>query len=150
MKFSFLISVLGVQAIQISKNDVDHSSEFFYPYDNGLVGDNNYDLPSYERVVPEIFASDSGDIFMRSMIENYALEAKNKDGSPSGKFWIDKEGARAAAAEVLETHKGIKGDELHEYLETYFPKTWAHFDVNVSGTIEVAKMPSFMRFIASD
>ena len=126
MKYSLiLMSLLGAQAIKIQKEEVDHSGEFFIPGDTGMIGENGY-----ERVVPVNFASDDDDIFMRSMIENYALEAKNKDGTPSGKFWMDKEGARAAAAEVLETHKGLKGDDLHLYLETYFPRTWNHFDVN--------------------
>ena len=58
--------------------------------------------------------------------------------------------ARAAAAEVLTTHKGLKGDALAKYLDTYFPRTFAHFDVNRSGFIEVIKMPMFMRFLASD
>jgi len=48
----------------------------------------------YARVTPARFAADSDDIFMRSMIEQYALEGKNKDGSPNGQFWIDEAGAR--------------------------------------------------------
>ena len=86
---------------------------------------------------------------MRSMIKNYALEAKNKDGSPSGKFWIDEAGARAAATEVLATNKGMKTGKK-AYLNTYFAKAWGHFDVNRTGKIEVIKMPQFMRFLASD
>ena len=57
---------------------------------------------------------------------------------------------RAAAGEVLETHKGLKGDALQKYLDTYFTKAWGHFDVNRSGLVEVIKMPQFMRFLASD
>ena len=87
---------------------------------------------------------------MRSMCKTYALEGKNKDGSPNGNFVMDEATARAAASEVLETHKGIKGDEKKKYLDTYFPRTFAHFDVTKSGKIEVIKMPQFMRFLASD
>ena len=57
---------------------------------------------------------------------------------------------RAAAREVLETHKGLTGDKLNAYLDTYFGKAWGHFDVNRTGEIEVIKSPQFMRFIASD
>jgi len=57
---------------------------------------------------------------------------------------------RAAAAEVLNTHKGLSGDALQKYLDTYFPRTWAHFDVNRTGFVEVIKMPMLMRFLASD
>jgi hypothetical protein len=67
---------------------------------------------------------------MRSMIENYAIEGKNKDGSPNGQFFLTEAGTRTAAAEVLGTHKGMKGDVLAKYLTTYFPRSWAHFDVN--------------------
>ena len=55
----------------------------------------------YKRVTPAYFDEDSGDIFMRSMIQNYALEEKNKDCTPSGKFWMNYEIARAAAQESL-------------------------------------------------
>ena len=57
---------------------------------------------------------------------------------------------RAAASEVLATHKGLHGDALGKYLDTYFPRTWAHFDVNRTGFVEVIKMPMLMRFLASD
>ena len=44
----------------------------------------------------------------------------------------------------------MKGADLQKYIDTYFPRTWKHFDVNLTGTIEVIKMPQFMRFLASD
>ena len=109
----------------------------------------------YERVVPGRFSADSDDIFMRSMISKYALEGqtKDKDGNdaePDGTFWMNEATTRAAASEVLNTHKGLSGAALSSYLDTYFARSWAHFDVNRSGTIEVIKMPQFMRFLASD
>ena len=39
---------------------------------------------------------------------------------------------------------------LDAYMKTYFQKAWDHFDVNQTGSIEVIKMPQFMRFLASD
>ena len=119
MKFNILIlALVGAQAINIKidrrhykEEEEDHSDEFFIAGDTGTIGEF-----AYERVLPAVFDSDDGDIFMRSMYENYALEAKNKDGTPSGKFWMDKEGAYMAASEVLETHKGIKGSDLTQYL----------------------------------
>ena len=114
----------------------------------------------YERVITPHFSADSDDIFMRSMIKKYAVEARTDTttlddgtkigGEPTGKFWINQSGALAASKEVLNTHKGLAGDALSAYLDTYFAKAWAHFDVNQSGSIEVIKMPQFMRFIASD
>merc|ERR1719321_2559632 len=84
----------------------------------------------YERVPPENFSSDSDDLFMRSMIMKYAREGKNEDESPNGAFSMDEASTRAASSEVLATHKGLKGAELAEYMKTYFPRTWAHYDVN--------------------
>ena len=78
---------------------------------------------------------------MRSMIGNYAVEGTNEDGSPNGQFMMTESTATAAAEEVLATHKGLKGDALSKYMDTYWAKTWGHFDVNKSGKIEVIQMP---------
>ena len=63
---------------------------------------------------------------------------------------MNKAGAAAASQEVLTTHKGLTGAALKAYMDTYFDKAWGHFDVNQTGTIEVIKMPQFMRFLCSD
>ena len=135
---------------------VDRSGEFFEPSMNGGGLLNALDEKKYERTPPVWFAepapgtADDGDSFMRSMIMNYSLEGKNKDGTPSGVFLVDEAIARQASSEILETHKALKGAELATYLDTYFPRTWAHFDVNHSGKIGVEALPQFMRFLASD
>merc|ERR1711934_314301 len=109
---------------------------------------------AYERVTPARFSADSDDIFMRSMIENYAIDkncaGKKEDPVPCGNFQMNKVTMRAAASEVLCTHKGLCGDKLNSYLATYFDKAWGHFDVNQVGEVEVGKSPQFMRFLASD
>ena len=131
--------------IQIGDDEVDHSGEFFKVTEAGKLGGGGY-----ERVTTPRFAADSDDIFMRSMVEQYALEGKNKDGSPNGQFWMDEAAARSAASEVLHTHRGLTGKAREAYLKTYFPRTWAHFDVNRSGKVEAIKMPQLIRFLASD
>merc|ERR1712167_347131 len=104
----------------------------------------------YQRVPPVRFSADSDDLFMRSMIMKYAAEEKTEDGAPSGNFFLNEASARAASTEVLGSHKGLKGADLKEYVATYFPRTWAHFDVNKSGFIGVEVMPQLARFFASD
>ena len=136
--------------LQLSKDEeeeeVDHSKEFFEARENGTgLLDHKY-----ERVVPEHFANGGDDLFMKSMIMTYAQEGKNKDGSPNGKFFMTEAQTRAAASEVLETHKGLKGAAKADYLKTYFPRSWAHFDVTKAGMIGVEDMSMFMRFMASD
>jgi hypothetical protein len=132
--------------VQLGDDDeVDHSNEFFKSTEHEKLGDGGY-----KRVTTPRFADDGDDIFMRSMIEQYSLEGKNKDGSPNGQFWMDEAHARSAASEVLDTHKGLKGAARENYLKTYFARTWAHFDVNRTGKVESIKMPQFMRFLCSD
>ena len=114
----------------------------------------------YERKVTTNFASDSDDIFMRSMITKYAHEKRTSieeldDGSkiggePTGSFWMGKKDMFRAAKEVMGTHKGLSGAALDDYLETYFDRAWSNFDVNGDGSLEVLKSPMFMRFLASD
>ncbi len=135
------------EAVQLGDSDeeIDHSNEYFLPGQHEMLGGGGY-----ERVTPARFSNDADDIFMRSMIEQYALEQKNKDGTPSGKFWMDEPSTRAAAREVLETNCRVAGKPRDEWLNTYFSKAWSHFDVNRTGKVEVIKMPQFMRFLCSD
>ena len=107
----------------------------------------------YERVIPPRFTADSDDLFMRSMLNTYAIEgAKDKEdgGGPNGDFFMPKATARAAAVEVLGTHKGLTGANAEAYLKTYFDKAWGHFDVNQTGSVAVYRMAELMRFLCSD
>ena len=126
-----------------------HKVNDWHPGQHGTLG-----ASDYERVIPARFSSDDDDIFMRSMIKSYAIDKNcaGPDDPPAtcGKFVMNESTMRAAASEVLCTHKGLCGGKLQEYLDTYFAKSWGHFDVNRTGEIEVIKSPQFMRFIASD
>ena len=142
MKFSVLLALAATcEAVKISGDN-----GYFFARD---IGRGTLDK-KYERVPPARFSADSDDLFMRSVIMKYAAEEKTEDGAPSGNFFLNEASTRALASEVLGTHKGLSGDALKSYLDTYFAKAWAHFDVNKSGMVEVLKMPQFMRFVASD
>jgi len=132
-------------ALEGDDSESDHSKEFYSAW-NAVKDEEE----GYHRALPSYFSGDGDDLFMRSMCKVYALEGKNKDGSPNGNFMMDEATTRAAASEVLGTHKGLSGDAKKKYLDTYFPRTFAHFDVTKGGKIEVIKMPQFMRFLASD
>ena len=142
MKFSVLLALAATStALKINGDN-----GYFFARD---IGRGTLDK-KYERVPPARFSADSDDLFMRSVIMKYAAEEKTEDGAPSGNFFLNEASTRALAAEVLGTHKGLKGGDLKEYLNTYFPRTWAHYDVNKTGMIGVEVAPQFMRFIASD
>merc|ERR1712100_234909 len=88
----------------------------------------------YERKAPVGFSTENDDIFMRSMIMQYALEGKQCDEgpggakincNPNGKFFLNEKQAKVAAKEVLGTHKGLTGDALNAYLDTYWVRPGA-------------------------
>ena len=85
---------------------------------------------------------------MKSMHEQYALEGKNKDGTPSGVFWMNKATASAAATEVLTNNLKWDAAKVNEQLNTYFEKAWAHFDVNQIGRIKAVEMGRFITFLS--
>jgi len=108
---------------------------------------------AYKRKIPAYIKFD-GDIFLKSMYEKYALEEKkcDDDGAcePTGNFYLNNSGCRFAAKEVLATHMDLTGEAQKAYLDEYFDKAFAHFDVNKAGVIEAYKMPAFFRFLMSD
>ena len=136
----------ALAALTATVTAVTIRGDFFEARDNGTGPLDK----KYERVLPVQFADASDDLFMRSMIMNYAREGKNEDGSPNGVFTMTEAQTRGAAAEVLGTHKKMEAGATKEYLNTYFPRTWAHFDVNKAGFVGVEVMPQFVRFLASD
>ena len=136
----------ALAALTATVTAVTIRGDFFEARDNGTGPLDK----KYERVLPVQFADASDDLFMRSMIMNYAREGKNEDGSPNGVFTMTEAQTRGAAAEVLGTHKKMDAGATKEYLNTYFPRTWAHFDVNKAGFVGVEVMPQFVRFLASD
>ena len=152
MKYALLACVSAI-ALQTSEPG-DKIMGWYMPWDSDPEGD-------YERAVPAHYA-DGTDIFMRSMVSKYALEEKmcEEDDSgdavncePTGRFMVNKIGAKYAAKEVLQTHLGLKGMDKKDYLDRYFDKAWGHFDVTNSlnpGMLEVIKMPQFMRFLCND
>jgi hypothetical protein len=123
--------------VQLEDEDAAEKPKYFTPEMNGH---GSLGEPVYERVVPARYA-DGGDPFMASMIENYALESKNEDGTPTGKFFMNKAITRNAATEVLKTHKKLNDTETGDYLKEYFDRTWDHFDVTKDGMLEVDVMP---------
>jgi hypothetical protein len=103
-----------------------------------------------KRLIPDRFSGDSDDLFMRSMLKTYSIEVTDKEGLPTGVFIMDKAAARAAATEILGTHKGMDANAISAYLNTYYDKAWGHFDVNQTGSIAVYRSAELMRFLCSD
>ena len=62
MKFALVALIAATSAVKIE-------GDFFQPGQSGKLGGGVYD-----RVTPARFSADSDDIFMRSVIQNYAQE----------------------------------------------------------------------------
>ena len=137
MKFALIALVATTTAIALEG--------VYQPGQSGKLGGG-----SYNRATPARFSADSDDIFMRSVIQNYAQEGANKDGEPTGVFTLTESSAKALAMEVLATHKSIKGAAQVAYLGSYWAKAWGHFDVNKTGSIPILYAPQLMRFLSSD
>ena len=154
MKFTLLALLGATQAITLWTTDgriayqADDDEEV-----NLQLGDWNAGA-QYDRVTPVRFSGDGDDIFTRSMIRNYAAEANcagpDDPAVACGKFYMTEATAKAAAKEVLCTHKGLCAAALGKYLDTFWAKAWGHFDVNKGGKIAVERTSSLMRFLASD
>ena len=67
---------------------------------------------------------------MESMYKTYSKPLLDGSGKPiKDKFVMYKDRTLAAATEVLQTHLGLRGDELKTYLNKHFDKAWRHFDI---------------------
>ena len=141
MKFALIALVAAASAIALNGD----KPVVYQPGQSGKLGGG-----AYNRVTPARFSADNDDIFMRSVIQNYAQEAGTKEGEPTGVFTLTESSARALAMEVLATHKDIKGAAQVEYLGAYWAKAWGHFDVNRIGSIPILYAPQLMRFLMSD
>ena len=140
-------------AVQMASSDSSDSEEedhLVQTSDFGPGAQGRLGKAKYERVIPDRFSADSDDLFMRSVYNNYALEGEDKDGNPTGNFYLNEANAKALASEVLATHKGITGPALTTYLDAYWAKSWGHFDVNRTGAIPTLYANGLMRFLASD
>ena len=137
MKFACIALVAAATAISLEG--------VYQPGQSGKLGGG-----AYSRVTPARFSGDSDDIFMRSVIQNYAQEGATDGGEPTGVFTLSESSAKALAMEVLATHKSIKGAAQVAYLDSYWAKAWGHFDVNRTGSIPILYAPQLMRFLMSD
>ena len=88
---------------------------------------------------------------MRSVIQDFSTEGEVADThEPTGVFTLNEGQAKALGTKVLQTKKGLKDEELEEYLNSYWAKTWRHYDVNQSGSIPAGYAPMMVRFLAND
>lgn len=124
----------------------------------GTINQNGNFMDSYNREIPVRFQGDSAednyypvDTFTQSMLNKYAVEGvtgqKQKDARPTGAFYLTKEQARRAAAEVICTHFQKCGEAGQKYLDFYYDDSWNYYDVNREGRIDAIGVSQFFRHL---
>lgn len=90
------------------------------------------------------FGADEDDV-MNNIFNHYAVPIRNAAGVPTGQKVLYKDGAEKACAEVLLVTKQVSEAKMESYVSEFFPRTWAKFDVNNSGEIDITESHTFMR-----
>ena len=90
------------------------------------------------------FGADEDDD-MNNVFNHYAVEVTNAAGQKTGKKVLYKDGAQKACAEVMLVTKQLSEAKMETYMGEFFPRTWAKFDLNDAGEIDVTESHTFMR-----
>merc|ERR1719160_141724 len=90
------------------------------------------------------YGADEDDV-MNNIFSHYAVPITNAAGQATGTKVLYKDGAQKAAAEVLLVTKQVSEAKMETYMAEMFPRTWAKFDINNSGEIDLTESHTFMR-----
>ena len=90
------------------------------------------------------FGADEDDVY-NNIFNHYAVPITNAAGVPTGEKVLYKAGAEKASAEILLVSKQVSEAKMEAYMSEFFPRTWAKFDVNNSGEIDITESHTFMR-----
>ena len=90
------------------------------------------------------YGADEDDV-MNNIFNHYAVTVTNAAGQKTGQKVLYKDGAQKATAEVLLVTKQVSEAKMEQYMAEFFPRTWAKFDMNNSGEIDITESHTFMR-----
>ena len=90
------------------------------------------------------YGADEDDV-MNNIFNHYAVPIKNMAGAYTGQKVRYRDGAKKACAEVLLVTKQVSEAKMEAYMAEFFPRTWAKFDINNAGEIDITESHTFMR-----
>merc|ERR1719164_699 len=90
------------------------------------------------------YGADEDDV-MNNIFNHYAVETTNAAGQPTGTKVLYKDACQKAAAEILLVSKQVSEAKMETYMAEFFPRTWAKFDINNAGQIDITESHTFMR-----
>ena len=82
---------------------------------------------------------------MNNIFNHYAVPITNAAGQATGTKVLYKDGCQKACAEILLVTKQVSEAKMEAYMGEFFPRTWAKFDLNNSGEIDITESHTFMR-----
>ena len=160
--FNMALLVGVAQSIKLSSDPIESSAggpvkdtglpfgDYFHAKMDEFPGTKGF-APEYKRDIPEQFTDEHlDDMFMNSMLSNYAKEGRNPDGTKNGKFYLDRDSGRKASQEVVQTHLKLTGKANEDYLVHNFDEAWDYYDVNRENLIEADRMSTFFRYLCHD
>ena len=90
------------------------------------------------------YGADEDDV-MNNIFNHYAVPVRNAAGQYTGQKVLYKDGAQKSTAEILLVTKQVSEAKMESYMAEFFPRTWAKFDMNNSGEIDITESHTFMR-----
>merc|ERR1712167_53458 len=88
--------------------------------------------------------ADEDDV-MNNIFNHYAVSVTNAAGQGTGQKVLYKDGCQKACAEILLVTKQVSEAKMEAYMGEFFPRTWAKFDLNNAGEIDITESHTFMR-----
>ena len=134
MKYTSILVVLALFAVS-STSAVEISKKKKAPPPPPTAAD----TPSSDH-----FGADEDDV-MNNIFGHYATEITNAAGEKTGQRVLYKDGCEKACAEILLVMKQVSENKMETYMAEFFPRTWAKFDINNSGEIDITESHTFMR-----
>ena len=155
MKQYILLALLGLVSSHKLEKIVEklddfngwHAKMHEFPGTVNGFGDwfNSYDrdvpLPFKDHATKDAHPQDVAvDKFTQNMIQNYAIEgvhkAKNQDPSRTGDFYLEKDGAKKVAMEILQNNFHLDQKKALDYINKNFDQAWDYYDFNDTGRID--------------
>ena len=97
-----------------------------------------------DHLSSECYGADEDDV-MNNIFNHYAVEVTNAAGQKTGQKVLYKDGAQKSAAEILLVTKQVSEAKMEAYMGEFFPRTWAKFDINNAGEIDITESHTYMR-----
>ena len=90
------------------------------------------------------YGADEDDV-MNNIFNHYAVPVTNAAGQATGQHVLYRDGAQKACAEILLVTKQVSEAKMEAYMAEFFPRTWAKFDLNNTGEIDITESHTFFR-----